>query len=101
MNRYLNWFAGLAALAFAGGASAAPAPAAQVEGTPLGQNFAGETCRINGAPTATRALDIFCGTSTTSAGRLQLSGLPGLSADANARRAAILARARAIVSGLS
>ncbi len=78
------------------------AQAPQPQGLQLPQNLAGEACRGNGAPSPTRPLDIVCGTSTAAAGRLQITTLgANLPADAAARRAAILARARAIVGGLS
>jgi hypothetical protein len=81
MNRYLNWFAGLAALALP--AESGRAGASLKSRRPLGQNFTGETAASTAPPPPRGRRHLLrhehgkCGT---------VALWPGLSADANARR---------------
>ena len=97
-QRHLS-FIGLATLMLCGIADAAQPNAS---GPQLGQSLGGEACHADGVLTEARPVDIFCGVNTQSVGSLQVSTLGApLPADATARRAAILARARSIAGTLS
>ncbi len=77
-------------------ALAVPASHSADATVPLGQNLAGESCRlVDGA-------DILCGAAASPAGTLRVSRLDqALPSDPAARRAAILATARALPGGMT
>ncbi len=92
-------FFGLAALVLCGIANAAQP---NLSGPQLGQSLGGEACHADGVLSAGRSVEIFCGGNALSVGNLQVFTLnAALPADAVARRAAILARAKTIAGALS
>jgi CHAT domain-containing protein len=88
----------LAVLFAAGGGIATQG--ADAPSTPLGQNLAGEACRIAGAPSISRAADIVCGSDAISGGTLRLSALAApLPQDSAGRLATMTHYALALRSG--
>ena len=81
------------ALIVATGARAADSAVSQ----PLGQDLAGESCRMGAATGAFHGFDILCGDSTDAVGKVQASALGALPQEATARRAAIVHNAKSAV----
>jgi CHAT domain-containing protein len=98
-NRRLLSLIGLATLAFAGITAAAELGAS---GPELGMDLGGEVCRADGSLSDGRPAEIYCGANAQSAGGLRTLTLgASLPADAVARRAIVLSRAKVMAEALS
>lgn len=76
--------------------------AADAQPLSLGKNLGGEICRAGSGADIAQPVDIFCGDSLQSAGRLEITALAAdLPADKPARREALLERSKALVASFS
>ncbi|HET7085991.1 MAG TPA: CHAT domain-containing tetratricopeptide repeat protein [Rhizomicrobium sp.] len=95
----MRWLISLSlTIAVLGAARAQPAPS----GPQLGKSLAGEICHADNDPAQARPIEIFCGDSNKSVGRMQITTLEAaLPDDVAKRRAMLSARAKPIADALA